>query len=167
MAEVRSDSAQRDFDTHTKKKHTKKDAVTRLVLRAKTDYLNAQVAESQTRKQLFSVTNSLLGKCKVSPLLTNIPAAQLSHSSLSFFTEKIKQIGQNLDNTPSPHIPAVDLHLPALTNIINRLLLSGEVPSEFKTTVVELILEKASLDPNQMKTIAPSRIFLFFFYQRS
>ena len=40
---------------------TKKDAVTRLVLKAKTDYLNAQVAESQTCKQLFSVTNSLLG----------------------------------------------------------------------------------------------------------
>ena len=39
----------------------KKDAVTRLVLKTKTDYLNAQVAESQTRKQLFSVTNSLLG----------------------------------------------------------------------------------------------------------
>ena len=37
----------------------KKDAVTRLVLKAKTDYLNAQVAENQTCKQLFSVTNSV------------------------------------------------------------------------------------------------------------
>ena len=98
MAEVRSDNAQRDF--HTEKK--KKDAVTRLVLTAKTPFLNAQVAESQTCKQLFSVTNSLLGKSKVSPLPTNIPAAQLPH-----FTEKIKQIRQNLDNTPSPHVPTV------------------------------------------------------------
>ena len=81
--------------THT---HTK-DAVTRLVLKTKTDYLNAQIVESQTCKQLFSVTNSLLGKSKVSPLPTNIPAAQLPHSSCEFFTEKIKQIRQNLDNT--------------------------------------------------------------------
>ena len=93
--EVRSDSSLKDF-------HTEKDAVTCSVLKAKTDYLNAQIAESQTCKQLFSVTNSLLGKSKVSPLPTNIPAAQLPH-----FTEKIKQIRQNLDNTPSPHVPTV------------------------------------------------------------
>ena len=42
----------------TQKKH----AVTRLVLKAKTYYLNVKVAECQTYKQLFSVTNSLLGK---------------------------------------------------------------------------------------------------------
>ena len=54
----------------------KKDAVTCLHLKAKTDYLHAQVAESQTNKQLFSVTNPLLGKSEVSPLPTNIPAAQ-------------------------------------------------------------------------------------------
>ena len=169
--------------------------MTRLVLKAKTAYLNAQAAESQTSKQLFSVTNSLLGKSKVSPLPTNIPAAQLPH-----FTEKIKQIRQNLDNTPSPHVPTVvpdiatprvqfspvsekEVHnvlkktaqktceldplptsllyentyllFPALTNIINRLLVSGEVPSEFKTTVVKPLLKKVSLDPNQMKNYCP------------
>ena len=35
----------------------------------------------------------------------------------------------------------VDL-LPAPTNIINRSLLSGEVPSKFKNAVVKLLLEK-------------------------
>ena len=60
-----------------------KNAVTCLVLKAKTDYLNAQVAESKSRKQLFSVTNSLLSKSKVSPLPTNIPAAQLPILSVS------------------------------------------------------------------------------------
>ena len=139
-------------------------------------------------------------KAKVSPLPTNIPAAQLAHSFCGFFTEKIKQIRQNLDNTPSPHVPTVvpdkaiplvqfspvlekevhnilkktahktceldplptsllyeniDLLLPALTNIINRSLLSGEVPSEFKTAVVKLLLKKASLDPKQMKNYRP------------
>ena len=48
-----------------------------------------------------------------------------------------------------------DLLLPALTNIINRSLLSGEVPSEFKTDVVKPPLTKASLDPNQMKNYRP------------
>ena len=91
---------QRDF-------HTQKDAVTRLVLKAKTDYLSSKAAESQTRKQLFSVTNSLLGKSNVSPHPTSIPAVQLPHSFCEFFTEKIKQIRQNLDKTPSPHIPTV------------------------------------------------------------
>ena len=177
-----------------------KNAVTRLVLKAKTDYLNAQVAESQTCKQLFSVTNSLLGKSKVSPLPTNIPAAQLPHSFCEFFTEKIKQIRQNLDNSPYPYVSTVvpdiatalvqfspvsekEVHnilkktaqktckldplptslfyenidvLPVLMNIINRLLLSGEVPSEFKTAVVKPLLKKASFDPNQMKNLSPS-----------
>ena len=174
--------------------------MTRLVSKTKTDYLNAQIAESQTCKQLFSVTNSLLGKSKVSPLPNNIPAAQLPHSFCDFFTEKIKQIRQTLDNTPFTHVPTVvpdiatplvqfspvsekevhnilkktaqktceldpqptsllyeniDLILPALTNIINRSLLSSEVPSEFKTAVVKPLHKKASLNPNQMKKYRP------------
>ena len=64
--------------------HTQKDAVTRSVLKAVTDYLKAQVAESQTCKQLFSLTNTLLCKSKLSPLPTNIPAAQLPHSFCVF-----------------------------------------------------------------------------------
>ena len=87
--------------------HTQKDAVTRSVLKAVTDYLKAQVAESQTCKQLFSLTNTLLCKSKLSPLPTNIPAAQLPHSFREFFTEKIKDARQNLDNTPSLHVPSV------------------------------------------------------------
>ena len=71
---------QRDF-------HTQKDAVTRLVLKAKTDYLSSKAAESQTRKQLFSVTNSLLGKSSVSPFPTKVSAAQLLQSFCDFFTE--------------------------------------------------------------------------------
>ena len=98
----------------------KKDAVTCLVLKAKTDDLNSQVADSQTCIQLFSVTNSLLGKSRVSPLPTNIPAAQLPCSFCEFFTDKknkkTKQIKQNLDNTPSPRVPTVvpDIATPAL-----------------------------------------------------
>ena len=183
--EVRFDSAQRDF-------HTEKDAVTRLVLKAKTDHFNAQVPERQTCEQLLSVTNSLPGKFKVNPLPTNITAAQLPHSIWECFTKKIKQIRQNLDNTPSPHVKTdvpdiktplvqfslvsekevhnilkktaqktceldllqtlvlyenIDLLLPALTNSINRWLLSGEVPSELKTAVVKPQLKRPALIP--------------------
>ena len=45
----------------------------------------------------------------------------------------------------------IDLLLPALTNIINRSLLSGEIPLEFKSAVVKPLHKKASLDPSQMK----------------
>ena len=139
------------------------------------------------------------GKSKVNPLPTSITAAQLTHFFRECFTKKIKQIRQNLDNTPSPHVPTdvsdiktplvqfhwyqkkvhnilkktvqkpceldplptsllyenVDLLPPATTNIIIRLLLSGEIPSEFKTTVVKPPLKKAGLDPNQVKNYRP------------
>ena len=55
----------------------------------------------------------------------------------------------------------LDLLLPALTNIINRSLLSGEIPSEFKTTVVKPLLRKACLDPNQMENYCPVSNLLF------
>ena len=148
----------------------------------------------------------MFGQSKVSPLPTNIPAAQLPHSSCEFFTEKIKQIRQNLDNAPSPHVQTVvpniatplvqfsavsekEAHninkksaqktceldplptsllyentyllFPALTNIINRSLLSGEVPFDFKTAVVKPLLKKAGLDPNQMKNYRPVSNLLF------
>ena len=49
----------------------------------------------------------------------------------------------------------IDLLFPALTNTINRLLLSGKVPLEFRTAVVRPLLKKASLDPNQMRNYRP------------
>ena len=58
-----------------------------------------------------------------------------------------------------------DLLLPALTIMINRLLLYDEVPSEFRTAVVKPLLKRPALIPTKWKTIARSRIF--HFYQRS
>ena len=58
----------------------KKEAVTRLFLKAKTDYLNAQVADRQTCKQLFSVANSLLGNPKS---VFFLPTFQLLSFSIS------------------------------------------------------------------------------------
>ena len=45
--------------------------------------------------------------------------------------------------------------LPALTNIINRSLQSGEVPFEFRTAVVKPLLKQACLVSNQMKNYEP------------
>ena len=93
LVEVRFDSAQRDF-------HTEKDAVTLLVLKAKTDHFNAQVPERQTCEQLLSVTNSLPGKFKVNPLPTNITAAQLPHSFWECFTKRSNKLGKTMTTSP-------------------------------------------------------------------
>ena len=42
-----------------------------------------------------------------------------------------------------------------LSTNINKSLLSGEAPSEFKTAVFKPLLKKASLDPNLMKNYRP------------
>ena len=45
----------------------------------------------------------------------------------------------------------LEILLPTITNILNESLLSGTVPSEFKTAVVKSLLKKLSLDPNELK----------------
>ena len=45
----------------------------------------------------------------------------------------------------------LEILLPTITNILNESLLSGTVPSEFKTAVVKPLLKKLSLDPNVLK----------------
>ena len=102
-------------------------------------------------------------------LLTFQPLCQIWQHLLSVFTsirrrkkqvrnilKKTPQKTHELDQLPTPLIyENIDLLLPALTNIINRSLLSREVPSEFKTAVVKPLLKKASLDLKQMKKISP------------
>ena len=44
----------------------------------------------------------------------------------------------------------LEILLPTITNILNESLLSGTVPSEFKTAVVKPLLKKPSLDPNEL-----------------
>ena len=87
------------------------------------------------------------------------PLAQFSPVSEKEVHNILKKTAQKtceLDPLPTSLLyENTDLLLPALTNIINRSLLSGEVPSEFKTAVVKPLLRKASLDPNQMENYRP------------
>ena len=45
----------------------------------------------------------------------------------------------------------LEVLLPMNTNILNKSLASGTVPSDFKTAVVRPLLKKPSLDPNELK----------------
>ena len=49
----------------------------------------------------------------------------------------------------------LEILLPTITNILNESLLSGTVPSEFKTAVVRPMSKKPSLDPNELKNYRP------------
>ena len=70
--------------------------------------------------------------------------------------EEKEQKTRELDPLPTLLLyENIELLLPALTNIIHRSLLSGEVSSEIKTAVVKLPLIKASLDPIQLRNYHP------------
>ena len=86
----------------------------------------------------------------------------VSEKEVHNILEKTAQKTCELDPLPTSLLyENIDLLLPALTNIINRSLLFGEVPSEFKTAVVKPLLRKASLHPNQMKNYRPVSILPF------
>ena len=84
-----------------------KDPMTRSVLKAKTDYLNAQVAESQTESNCSLLQTLCLLNPKSIIFLQIFQLLSFHILSVIFFTEKIKQIRQNFDNTPPPHVPTV------------------------------------------------------------
>ena len=95
------------------------------------------------------------------------PLAQFSPVSEKEEHSIVKKTAQNtceLDPLPTLLLyESFDLLLPALTNIINRSLLSSEVPPEFKTAAVKAPLKKASLDSHgNKKTFSQSRIFHFY-----
>ena len=48
-----------------------------------------------------------------------------------------------------------DVLLLSLTQIIHNSLTTGVVPSDFKTSIVKLLLKKQSLDPNNLKNHRP------------
>ena len=85
-----------------------------------------------------------------------VQLSPLSEKEVHNILKKTAQKTCELDPLPTSLLyDNIDLLLPALTNIINRSLLSGEVPFDFKTAVVKPLLKKAGLDPNQMKNYRP------------
>ena len=72
--------------------------VTSLVRKARTNYYCQKISESQCSRQLFSITNSLMGKTQSSPLPTSIPRTSLPDAFCDFFLLKVSKIRAELDN---------------------------------------------------------------------
>ena len=49
----------------------------------------------------------------------------------------------------------LDVLLPTITQIMNDSIVSGTVPSDFKSAIVKPLLKKNSLDPNELKNYRP------------
>ena len=68
---------------------------------------STNILASNTSRQLFSITNSLLGKVKSSPLPSSIPLSELPQRFSDFFHSKVTSIRRNLDSTTvtPPSVP--------------------------------------------------------------
>ena len=64
-------------------------------------HYSSKIDICSTTKQLFAVSDELLGKAKTTPLPSNIPIADLPQRFCDFFLTKIKQIREDLD----PFVP--------------------------------------------------------------
>ena len=71
---------------------------TSCVRSAKKRYLNEKISSSTSSKQLYAVTNQLLGKAKSSPLPSNIPHPELPDRFCHFFDDKFRRIRTDLDS---------------------------------------------------------------------
>ena len=74
-----------------------KKCVTRLVHAAKTSYFCSMIRDSLSCKQLFRITNQLLGSKIASPLPTVFPLIELPQRFLEFFHRKVQTIRNNFD----------------------------------------------------------------------
>ena len=70
-------------------------------------YNTKKIKECKTSKQIFDISNELLGKKAKSPLPKHIPSNQLPQSFSDFFTNKIKDIRGDLDCCVS-ELPSFD-----------------------------------------------------------
>ena len=73
--------------------------VNSIVHQAKTSFYNAKILSCTTSRQLFTLTGSLLGKTKSTPLPTSISASDLPVRFSDYFSNKINVIRHNLDSS--------------------------------------------------------------------
>ena len=66
--------------------------------KAKRQYYNDVICNCPSSKQLYNVTNQLLGRTKKSSLPSNIPTSDLPDTFCQFFNNKIEQIRNYVDN---------------------------------------------------------------------
>ena len=82
--------------------YTKQRGVVKTLVRAARKlHFSARIENCSNTKQLFSVSNGLLGKSKTTPLPSDIPRSALQDRFCMFFSQKIQNIRQDLDAHPS------------------------------------------------------------------
>ena len=72
--------------------------VSKIVQQAKSTFFNTKILACISSKQLFNITNTLLGKPKTSSLPSSIPSALLPQRFCDFFVNKISTIRDNLNS---------------------------------------------------------------------
>ena len=83
-----------------------KHRISRLVRDAKSTFYNFKGSTSSTVKELYRLTNNLLGKCTSTPLPSVYPTDQLPQAFSDFFVNKVRQIRDSIDRQvvhPSSH----------------------------------------------------------------
>ena len=73
------------------------------------EYNTKKIKACKTSKQVFTISNELLGKKVHSPLPTNIPSNVLPQCFCDYFTNKIKDIRDELDSRSS-EVPSFDIY---------------------------------------------------------
>ena len=71
-------------------------AYTASVREAKRQYYNDVICHCPSSKQLYNVTNQLLGRTKKSSLPNNIPSSDLPDTFCQFFSNKVEQIRNDI-----------------------------------------------------------------------
>ena len=79
----------------------------------------------------------------------------MSEQELRNVILKSKPTTCSVDPTTSLFLDCIDDLLPTLTQIVNDSLLSGSFPSVFKHAVVKSLLEKPTLDHNNLENYRP------------
>ena len=121
-----------------------KNFVTSLVRKAKSSYLCSKISECQSSKQIFSITNNLLGKVKTTPLPTNIPMIQLLDAFFDYFISKVTKIGNDLDSM-SANVSSSALQTNACDNIFSAFRQVSE--EEVRKTILKSKPTTCPLDP--------------------
>ena len=80
--------------------------VSKIVQQAKSKFFNTKIRACTSSKQLFNITNTLLGKSRTSSLPSSIPSALLPQRFCDFFVNKISTICDNL-NSQTTSLPLV------------------------------------------------------------
>ena len=75
--------------------------VTNIVHAVKSAYFSTKITESTNCKQLFGITDKLLGRKKSTPLPTAIPTNDLPELFAKFFQDKVRAIRNQLDSVTS------------------------------------------------------------------